>query len=78
MKITVFNDLDTLYKKSADRFVDLAEKSIKNHGRFVVALSGGSSPKAIFKLLASEEYADKIEWSKVFFFLGRRKMGSAE
>ncbi|WP_185204800.1 6-phosphogluconolactonase [Chryseobacterium sp. C3] len=68
MKITVFNDLDTLYKKSADRFVDLAEKSIKNHDRFVVALSGGSSPKAIFKLLASGEYADKIEWGKVFFF----------
>ena len=68
MKITVFNDLDTLYKKSADRFVDLAEKSIQHHGRFVVALSGGSSPKAIFKLLASKEYADKIEWGKVFFF----------
>ncbi|SIT18948.1 6-phosphogluconolactonase [Chryseobacterium gambrini] len=68
MKITVFNDLDTLYKKAADRFVDLAEKSIQDHDRFVVALSGGSSPKAIFKLLASGEYADKIEWSKVFFF----------
>jgi 6-phosphogluconolactonase len=46
MKITVFNDLDTLYKKAADRFVDLAEKSIQDHDRFVVALSGGSSPKS--------------------------------
>jgi 6-phosphogluconolactonase len=45
MKITVFNDLDTLYKKAADRFVDLAEKSIQDHDRFVVALSGGSLRK---------------------------------
>lgn len=68
MNITVFNNLDKLYQKSADTFVELAEKSIQRHDKFVVALSGGSSPKAIFKLLATKEYANKIEWSKVYFF----------
>ena len=68
MNITVFNNLEQLYQKSADTFAELAEKSIQKHDKFVVALSGGSSPKAIFKLLATKEYADKIEWSKVFFF----------
>jgi len=68
MNITVFNNLDELYQKSADTFVELAEKSIQKHDKFVVALSGGSSPKAIFKLLATKEYANKIEWSKVYFF----------
>ncbi|PQA93997.1 6-phosphogluconolactonase [Chryseobacterium shigense] len=68
MNITVFDDLQKLYKKAADTFVDLSQKSIQKHSRFVVALSGGSSPKAIFNLLASEEYAAKIEWNKVFFF----------
>ncbi|MCS3870533.1 6-phosphogluconolactonase [Chryseobacterium ginsenosidimutans] len=68
MNITVFDDLNTLYKKAADTFVDLSKKSIQKHDRFVVALSGGSSPKAIFNLLATQEYADKIEWNKVYFF----------
>lgn len=68
MNITVFDDLDKLYKKAADTFVDLSKKSIQKNNRFVVALSGGSSPKAIFKLLATEEYAEKIEWNKVYFF----------
>lgn len=68
MNITVFEDLDTLYKKAADSFVDLSKNSIEKHDRFTVALSGGSSPKAIFKLLATQEYTDKIEWNKVWFF----------
>lgn len=68
MNITVFDDLDTLYKKVADNFVELSKKSIEKHNRFTVALSGGSSPKAIFNLLATQEYAEKIEWNKVYFF----------
>ncbi|SFN00626.1 6-phosphogluconolactonase [Chryseobacterium oleae] len=68
MNITVFNDLEKLYTKAADTFVELSKKSIQKNDRFVVALSGGSSPKAIFNLLATEEYADKIEWNKVYFF----------
>ncbi|ASK29659.1 6-phosphogluconolactonase [Chryseobacterium sp. T16E-39] len=68
MNITVFEDLEKLYKKAADTFVDLSKKSIEKNNRFVVALSGGSSPKAIFSLLATQEYAEKIEWNKVYFF----------
>ncbi len=68
MNITVFDNLDTLYKKAADTFVELSKKSIEKNNKFTVALSGGSSPKVIFKLLATEEYAQKVEWSKVYFF----------
>lgn len=68
MKITIFNTLDTLYKKAADTFVELSEQSIQKKGQFVVAVSGGTSPKAIFSLLATPEYADKIDWSKVYVF----------
>ncbi|MEN4760841.1 6-phosphogluconolactonase [Chryseobacterium sp. C39-AII1] len=66
--ITVFDNLDTLYKKAADTFVELSEKAIQKHDKFVVALSGGSSPKAIFNLLATEEYSQKINWDKIYFF----------
>lgn len=68
MNITIFNNLDALYKKAADTFVELSNKAIQKHDKFVVALSGGSSPKAIFSLLATPEYADKIVWNKIHFF----------
>lgn len=68
MNIRIFDDLDTLYTEAADLFADLSEKSIREKGRFAVALSGGSSPKAIFKLLATEQYAERIDWGKIFFF----------
>lgn len=68
MNITIFNNLDVLYKKAADTFVELSKKAIQKHDKFVVALSGGSSPKAIFSLLASPKYADKIIWNKIYFF----------
>ncbi|MDR3023027.1 6-phosphogluconolactonase [Chryseobacterium sp.] len=68
MNITVFDDLEKLYTEAADAFVGLSKKSIQKNDRFVVALSGGSSPKAIFKLLATPQYAEQIEWNKVYFF----------
>jgi len=68
MNITIFDNLDALYKKAADTFVELSEQAIQKHEKFVVALSGGSSPKAIFSLLATPEYADKIIWDKIHFF----------
>lgn len=68
MNIIVFDDLDQLYKQATETFAELSEKSIQEKGKFVVALSGGSSPKAIFKLLATEEYATRIDWSKIYFF----------
>ncbi|MDM1296547.1 6-phosphogluconolactonase [Sphingobacterium sp. N143] len=68
MNITIFDNLDALYKKAADTFVELSEKAIQKHDKFVVALSGGSSPKAIFSLLATPAYADKIIWNKIHFF----------
>lgn len=68
MKVTIFDNLTSLYKKSADTFVDFSKKAIKDQGRFTIALSGGSSPKAIFELLATKEYEIQVEWDKVFIF----------
>ena len=68
MNIKIVDNLDQLYKETADLFSNLAADSIQQRGRFVVALSGGTSPKAIFELLATKSYAEKIEWSKIYFF----------
>lgn len=51
-----------------EHFIALSKLAIKNHGAFFVALSGGSTPKAIFEHLASASYAPMVEWNKVHFF----------
>jgi 6-phosphogluconolactonase len=41
----------------------------KKEGPLFWALSGGSTPKLLFKLLA-EEYKNKVDWSRLHFFWG--------
>ena len=54
----------------ADFIISKATERINHQGRFTIALSGGSSPKKLYELLASDAYRSKIEWEKVFFFFG--------
>jgi 6-phosphogluconolactonase len=70
MKLNVFDTPDEVINAIADYFVDLAKRSIVHHGNFSVALSGGSSPKKLYELLASDDYKDQVEWDKVHFFWG--------
>src|SRR4051794_756637 len=46
----------------------MAGSAVQTSGRFTVALSGGSTPKGMYSLLASGAYPN-IPWNKVFFFL---------
>ena len=41
-----------------------------NDGRIAICLSGGSSPKQLFELLATEAYRPKIPWDRVHWFIG--------
>jgi 6-phosphogluconolactonase len=70
MKLNVFENIDALYFAFADFFVECAHTAITANGKFSVALSGGSSPKKLYELLASEAYEKQIDWTKVYFFFG--------
>ena len=48
-------------------WIDKAKAAIDNHGYFAVALSGGSTPKKIFKEL-STKHTSSIDWGKVYLF----------
>jgi 6-phosphogluconolactonase len=52
----------------AAQFVALAEKAITLHGHFVVALSGGRTPQEPYHLLATDDYAEEVDWGKVYVF----------
>jgi 6-phosphogluconolactonase len=48
----------------------ISQQAIERNGRFVIALSGGSTPERLFKLLAKPPYLNQIPWDKTFVFWG--------
>ena len=68
-EVRVFQNLEFLSYAAAQLFLDQAEQSIKDRGRFLVALTGGSTPECLFQLLA-EDKSGKIDWNKTHTFWG--------
>lgn len=69
-KLNVLKSPDDAVLNLAHLFVTLAEQAISNTGRFTVSLSGGSSPKKLYELLASDAFKNKVDWANVYFFFG--------
>jgi len=68
--IKVLKDEESVLRALADFIVSKSKEVIARQGKFSIALSGGSSPKKLFEILASDAYRKKVEWKKVFFFFG--------
>ncbi|MES2891799.1 MAG: 6-phosphogluconolactonase [Bacteroidota bacterium] len=68
--IHIYNKVEEVLEGVAEYIVSLATKSIDAQGSFTIALSGGSSPKKLYSLLANEPYKSQVAWDKVFFFFG--------
>lgn len=52
----------------ADQFIEIGKEAIKERGKFCAALSGGSTPKALFEMLASPHYRSQLDWENVILF----------
>ena len=68
MQISIYPDTNTLSREAAQFIVRLANEAIVTHGRFTIALSGGSTPKVLYSLLGDEPYRNQIDWAKVDIF----------
>ena len=51
-----------------EHWISLSNEAIKDHGAFFVALSGGSTPKALFEALTSSPYKEMVQWNKCHLF----------
>jgi 6-phosphogluconolactonase len=69
-KVRVFGDAAEVARAAAVRFIEVGREAVSERGRFTVALAGGSTPERAYRLLAGEEYAGQLDWSKVHFFFG--------
>jgi len=66
--VQVLSDLEAISHRAASIFVKTGRDAIDGNRRFFVAISGGSTPRRLYVLLASEEYSHQIDWERVHFF----------
>jgi len=72
--VTVCSNLSDLSRKAAALFVRLANEAVEQRGRFTVCLSGGSTPRTTYGLLAEEPFRDQVPWSQVHIFWGDERV----
>lgn len=66
-ELKVFDDLDALARAAAGEIAKSARESIAERGRFTIALSGGGTPRPVYRRLAEEP---RIDWSRTHVFWG--------
>jgi len=69
-EVRVFDSIPELMRAAADEVVRSAEEAVRERGLFAWALSGGSTPRDLYSLLASPPYRDRLPWSAVHVFWG--------
>lgn len=50
--------------------VSIGERAIRSNGQFIMALSGGSTPKTLYQILATPEWKGRLDWARIFFLFG--------
>jgi len=65
--IEIFANPQELARAAAEYFVARSGEAVARRGFFTVALSGGSTPKALYQLLA-ESFQEQVPWSRPHFF----------
>jgi 6-phosphogluconolactonase len=68
MKVRIFRDSEATSYKAAELIVSLSARSIAKKGTFVLALSGGSTPRMLYELLAGGQHRRLCDWKHIHIF----------
>ena len=69
-KIEQVPDFEELVRVAAQKIVKVAQEAMADHGQMTFALAGGSTPKKLYTLLASDTFRSQIPWDTIHFFWG--------
>lgn len=72
--IRVFKTESELSEAAAGLVIAAAQSAVALHGRFLIALSGGSTPAGLFRLLSQPPYAGQIFWEQTHVFWGDERL----
>ncbi|MFP4096279.1 MAG: glucose-6-phosphate dehydrogenase [Cyclobacteriaceae bacterium] len=68
LNLHIFQNEDDLSYSAAELFVKKSQDSLEKHGRFVVCLTGGSSPRKMYQLLSKPPFMNEVPWNRTFVF----------
>ncbi len=68
MTIEILPDAEALALRAADVFALAAQAAAAARGRFAAALSGGETPRALYRLLARQQFSQKVPWRRVHLY----------
>jgi len=71
-------DSKQLAAKGAEIVCKTAKETVDRQGRFAVAVSGGSTPRAMHRLMSQEPYLSDIPWQKTHVFMVDERMVAFE
>lgn len=69
-EVVVLPDPETLADAAAHRILDTAAAAVAAHGRFIIALSGGATPRDTYMRLATPPHSEGMPWAQTFVFFG--------
>jgi 6-phosphogluconolactonase len=70
MNLKISKDIEELSLTVGEWMVDYIQKTLLLQERFTIVLSGGSTPKKLHLLLASDQFRNRIDWQKLHVFWG--------
>jgi 6-phosphogluconolactonase len=69
--VRILTNLEAIAKRAGQEFVQSAARAVSEKGSFTVALSGGSTPKALYSLLATDAaLRAQLAWDKMYLYFG--------
>jgi 6-phosphogluconolactonase len=68
--VRVYEDAAAVAHALAETIVRAGQEAIARNGSFHVALSGGTTPRTAYELLARDPDSDELSWSDVFVYFG--------
>jgi 6-phosphogluconolactonase len=69
--VRILTNIDAIAKRAAQDFLQSATQAVSEKGSFTVALAGGSTPKALYSLLATDAaLRSQLPWDKMYVYFG--------
>jgi 6-phosphogluconolactonase len=66
--IRIHRDSQAWAEAAAEFVLEVGKEAVRANGRFLIALSGGTTPETLYRALTSLAFADRFDWSRTTFF----------
>jgi 6-phosphogluconolactonase len=68
--IRIHRDSQACAEAAAEFVLEVGKEAVHANGRFLIALSGGTTPETLYRALTAPAFANRFDWSRTIFFFG--------